>query len=192
MMLRPADNPFGAQRIDAIPYEPRDQSWDELLARLREFDYRAAIIGPHGSGKTTLLESLHERLQEEGRPTRLVRLRHDDRRVPASFIADLTPETILLLDSAGCLGITDWLRVRRASVGAGGLIVTAHHRGLLPVLVRTRVDADLMLHLVEHLLDGPSPWSRDDLASRLRRHRGNARAVLRELYDRAGEQVQPV
>ena len=39
-------------------------TWDGLLRRLRELDYRAAIVGSDGSGKTTLLEDLAPRLAD--------------------------------------------------------------------------------------------------------------------------------
>jgi len=183
-MLRPADNPFAAQRIDAMRYELRGMRWDDLLARLERLNRRAAIIGPHGSGKTTLMEALGHRLASDGWDIRLHRLRRDDRVVPRTFTAWLAPATILLLDSAGCLGPAGWLALLRRSAGAGGLIVTAHRRMLLPTLIRTSVDAPMMARLVERLVGGPSPWSAGELAAMLRARQGNARQVLRDLYDR--------
>jgi len=183
-MMRPADNPFAMQRIDAIPYEMRGMSWDDLLARLERLGRRSAIVGPHGTGKSTLMEALAARLEARAWQVRYHRLRRDDRAVPSSFLAQLGPTTMLMLDSAGCLGPGAWLDVARRSRSSGALIITAHRPGRLPTLLRTRIDASLMTRLVEALLGGSSPWPPAELEAMLRAHRGNARQVLRELYDR--------
>ena len=56
----------------AIRYRPVNTTFDQILARLHELNYRAAIIGPEGSGKTTLLEDLQQMLQEKGIRTNLI------------------------------------------------------------------------------------------------------------------------
>ncbi len=58
--MKARDNPFAVERVHAIRYHPVNTTFDQILARLHELNYRAAITGPEGSGKTTLLEDLEQ------------------------------------------------------------------------------------------------------------------------------------
>ena len=54
-------NPFATRHVrpGAIPFHfPAETSAAQLVARLRELNWRGAIVGPHGSGKSTLLVAL--------------------------------------------------------------------------------------------------------------------------------------
>ena len=72
--MRARDNPYAAHRVLKVRYRLTESQWQELLARLDELGYRAAIVGPQGSGKTTLLEDLAERLSARGFRIRLERV----------------------------------------------------------------------------------------------------------------------
>lgn len=184
-MIRPADNPFNAQRISTLPYQPVDHTWPAILDRLEELRYRAAVVGPHGSGKSTFLRSLHTALETRGFDVRHHRLRRDARCVPPVLLENLTNASIVLLDSAGCLSPFRWHQVRRASGAGRGLVISAHRPGRLPTLLRTRAEPELFGRLVDGLIGRPQSWPRDVLAGVLRRHRGNMRDAFRELYDQS-------
>src|SRR5437868_15544127 len=68
--VKARDNPFAADRVLRVRYRPQGWTWEQLLARLEQLDYRGAIVGPEGRGKTTLLEDLGERLKGRGHNVR--------------------------------------------------------------------------------------------------------------------------
>jgi chromosomal replication initiation ATPase DnaA len=127
--MRPRDNPFNADRIDAIRYRPPHGTLDDILARLEELADRAAIVGPDGSGKTTLLHDLQEALESRGQRTRLIFI-NDAALFPASvcrrLLSELVREEVLLLDGADLIGRSSWHLFRRHTSHASGLIITSH------------------------------------------------------------------
>ena len=50
-MLRARDNPFAVDRVRQIRYEPPEESWESLLARLAAMNYRGAIVPGDGQSK---------------------------------------------------------------------------------------------------------------------------------------------
>ena len=60
--MKARDNPFSVERLHAVRYRTKEATFDEILQRLDEMNYRAAIVGPEGSGKTTLLGNLQDAL----------------------------------------------------------------------------------------------------------------------------------
>jgi len=184
--VKARENPFEAERVIAtIRYTSRDGDLDALTARLAALGYRAAIVGPHGAGKTTLLEDLGRALQERGFRITNVRLGTDDRRLPDAWpatAARLGPRDIVCLDGAEQLSAIGWLRFRWRTRRAAGLIVTSHARGRLTLLVECTTSPDLLEEIIRRL--SPEPAAGAPTAAELfRRHRGNLREALRELYD---------
>ena len=84
--VRPGDNPFRSEAVDALDYCPEaarhnrqpspatdaqpetgnetagdEQGWEALFERWGELNYRGALVGPKGHGKTTLLLALARR-----------------------------------------------------------------------------------------------------------------------------------
>ena len=55
MSTKPRENPFRTEITDNITFKFTDNNLDSITTKLRDMDYRAAIIGPHGHGKTTLM-----------------------------------------------------------------------------------------------------------------------------------------
>ena len=184
--MKARENPFRTERVLAtIRYTCPDAGLDTLIARLAALGYRAAIVGPHGAGKTTLLEDLGRALQDRGFRITSMRLATDDRRLPdewPSRTARLGPRDIVCLDGAEQLSAIAWLWFRWRARRAAGLIVTSHWRGRLPLLIECTTSADLLERIVRRL--SPAPDTDAPLVVDLfRRHRGNLRDALRELYD---------
>lgn len=186
--MKARENPFRAERMDGIRYRFVESAWPALMARLEALGYRGAILGPDGSGKTTLLDELAPRLAGAGFSVKRLFLNREEPRFPAGFVeafaGGLGPDDAILFDGADLLGRPAWRRFRRLTARAGGLVVTSHRRGLLPTLIRCRTTPGLLIELVEELLGRAEPGWHARLRRLHRRHRGNVRDAIRELYDR--------
>jgi energy-coupling factor transporter ATP-binding protein EcfA2 len=185
--MKARDNPFAVERIQTIRYRPLHTSFDRIPARLRELNYRAAIIGPEGSGKTTLLEDLQRLLERKGWRTRLVFVNDTsgcDRPACRHLVSELTPETLLLLDGADSIRRWDWSLLKRRTITyACGLVITSHRPGLLPTLIECSTTPTLLNEIVNGLLPQSRTIPAEFLDSLYVRHQGNLRDCLRELYD---------
>jgi energy-coupling factor transporter ATP-binding protein EcfA2 len=185
--MRARDNPFAAQRLQTIRYRPLNTTLDQILVRLHELNYRAAIIGPEGSGKTTLLEDLQQLLERKDWGTRLIFVNDTSRfDSPACrrLLAELTRDQIVLLDGADLIRRSDWSLLKRHTIThAYGLVITSHRRGLLPTLIECSTTPALLKALVSELLPRGRPIPAESLDRLYARHQGNLRACLRELYD---------
>ena len=179
--MRPArDNPFAVHRVRRERYRLDDAGWTALLARLESAGWRGAIVGPHGSGKTTLIEDLVARLEVRGWVARWVRLSSEERRVPRGSLVDLGARDIVLVDGAEQLNGVRWRLLRWRARRAAGLIITTHHDGRLPTLLRCATSPGLLCELVAVLGVDLAPAEAEALHAR---HCGNLREALRELYD---------
>jgi hypothetical protein len=185
--MRARDNPFSVDRIAAVPYHPIHGTVDEILARLEQLNNRAAIIGPNGSGKTMLLEQLQQTFERRGVPTKLIFVNDTSPLTPAQcrkFLSELSPQELVLLDGADAIRRSCWLLFRRHTIRhAAGLVVTSHRPGLLPTLVECAPTPALLQQIVDELAPPDhcvAPALLDDL---YRRHEGNLRTCLRDLYD---------
>ncbi len=185
--MRARDNPFITDRINNIGYRLRDSTWQELMEKLVQFDYRASIIGPEGSGKTTLLEQLGVRLERSGFTVRNLRVDIGRRSVPKRSLnwLDAGPDSrdIIMLDGADHLPAPSWRDFRRRSKSARGLIVTTHDREMLPCLIRCTTSPELLQAIVSDLTGFEGESLRQTAEVLFRKHRGNIREALREFYD---------
>jgi hypothetical protein len=186
--MKARDNPFAVERVHAIRYRPINTTFDQILARLHELNYRAAITGPEGSGKTTLLEDLGQTFREKGIRTKLVFANDTlpfDSPACRRLLADLTRDQIVLLDGADLIRRSDWSLLKRHTIThAYGLVITSHHRGLLPTLVECSTSPALLKDIVAELLPHDHMPTAEFLDRLYEHHQGNLRACLRELYDR--------
>lgn len=189
--MRARDNPFAVERIQTIRYRPLHTTFDGILARLHELNYRAALIGPEGSGKTTLLEDLQQKLQQKDLRASLTFVNDTSRfDSPACrrLLSELTRDTILLLDGADLIRRGDWSLLKRHTIThAYGLIITSRRPGLLPTLIECTTSPALLKEIVRDLLPQSRAISTEFLDSLYQRHQGNLRACLRELYDLSAE-----
>lgn len=186
--MRARDNPFATNRVHAIRYRlPAGLTWDGLLRRLAELNYRAALVGPEGSGKTTLLEDLAPRLTTLGFNPKPLRLDVDRRCfspfLRESFLVNLDRRDVILLDGAEQLDRLGWLSFQWLARCAGGLIIASHRPGLLPTLIECRTTPGLLAEIVGQLDPNENGLQCLHLAELYLRHRGNLRLALRELYD---------
>jgi hypothetical protein len=185
--MKARDNPFAAERIQAVRYRPLQGTFDALLARIREMNYRAAIIGPDGSGKTTLLEDLRRAFIEQGLKARMVFVNDTcplDAPACRRLLAELTREEIVLLDGADLIPRFCWSLTKRHTIRhAFGLVITSHRAGLLPTLLECSTTPALLDEITHELLPPGHSIPPDQLASLYECHQGNLRSCLRELYD---------
>ena len=185
--MRPRENPFRSQRIEALDYRLDDDDWDGLFERLHELDYRGAIVGPHGAGKTTLLEALAVKLSNEGLSPILVTLRSDHSDFSAGWMERVIgrpgQEDIVLFDSAERLHPIAWRRLRRLSKPARGLIIATHQPGRLPTLIECAPTPSLLDDLLLDLVPEQGPDLRPEAHDLFHHHTGNLRLVFRDLYD---------
>jgi hypothetical protein len=193
-MMRARDNPFATEHVLRLRYQfrkPGGDGWPVLLARLESLRYRAAIVGPHGSGKTTLLEDLGRKLRDRGFRIHPVFLNEQDRDYPVDFIRRVQPglsaEDVILLDGCEQLSLANWYRFRWQMRRAGGLIITTHRPGRLPVLRLCETDPELLDDLVRRLCNDPSLPVTMDMRRLYESHHGNLRDALRALYDLAAD-----
>jgi hypothetical protein len=160
---------------------------EDLLQRLRRLGYRGAIVGPNGTGKTTLLEDLEKPLAELG--FTIKRLRLDDRLSTFSreflgrFFAGVSRRDVILFDGAELMSRLAWNRFRRRSRKAGGLVITSHRTGMLPTLKECAASPELLDEIISELLDVEAVTNRASAVALHRKHNGNLRAALREMYD---------
>jgi hypothetical protein len=187
--VRARDNPFATHHLHALRLRlPAGDGWDLLLARFAALGHRAAVVGGEGRGKTALLDALAPRLAARGFTLRRVTVAEAAGRLPTNeereLTAGLAAHDLIVVDGVDQLGRAAWLRLRRQSRVAGGLLVASHRPGLLPTLVECVTSAALLAELVAELTAGRRCPPLPPAAELFARHRGNLREALRELYDR--------
>ncbi len=183
---RPCDNPFRAQRLDALSFVEEAVRLDDVMQVLGGRRYRGALVGPHGTGKTTLLHAVGERLIGHGLSPMPLFMNTDERGTfPARWRVALRRAgrgDALLLDGYGHLPAWARARVRLTARSAGAVVVTAHKRCALPTAARTASSPALLRTLVTELTDDATA-DRIDCETLWQQHRGNLRDALRALYD---------
>ncbi|MBN2138232.1 MAG: hypothetical protein JW720_10525 [Sedimentisphaerales bacterium] len=189
--MKARDNPFSVERIEKIRYRPLHTTFDSLLLRLEELDYRAAITGPQGAGKTTLLEDIRDHLDRTGRKTAAIFINDMSpltRPARKRFLASLTGREIVFIDGADSLNTLTWLAFKRAILKrAAGLVITAHQPTSLPSLIECATTVDLFRSIVADLLPEDVRLDSQTIDRAFERHAPNIRIALRQLYDTCAE-----
>lgn len=183
--MRPCDNPFNAQRIDALPYLPLAVRIDEVMSRLQTHGYRGALVGPHGCGKSALLDALGDELEADGLTARRLFINRDRPEALPGDWRDAVwlagPTDALLLDGYDLL--PRWARawVLLRSRGAGAVIATTHQKARLPTVAEPKPTVAVFSALLEQLAP---QVVRHDMSQRLfQQAQGNLRDALRLAYD---------
>lgn len=179
--MKARENPFRSECVDALDYRAEGFSWEGIESRLVALGGRGAIVAPQGHGKTTLLWRWAARAEMRGESVLLVRAAEKQRRLAPSQRARLqtSDSARVFVDSAEQLSFFGWLELRWLTRHAKTLVVTTHRPGRLRTLLRCRTSPALLEELVRELT-GQS----EDCTSLWRRHRGNVRTALAELYAR--------
>jgi len=185
------ENPYRAQRIEALAFRGPGFSWDGLLARLGELAYQGAVVGPHGGGKTTLLLELAARLETAGKSTAYIFMNEATPRDAweGSLQAAVEERAFVIIDGAEQLKWWAWRRVLQQARACSGLVISCHRPGRLPTLWTVTPTPALLLELIEVLSGPPSPEVRATAEEAWRRHDGNIREVFATLYDRWADGV---
>jgi hypothetical protein len=185
--MKARDNPFCTDRVLRVRFKLPGMHWPQLMSRLAQLNYHAAIVGPHGSGKTTLLEDLEPRLIDCRFQLKRLRLDEDhrcfDRSFLNAFFANLSKRDLILFDGAEQMSRLAWRWFLFRARAAGGLIVTSHLTGLLPTLFECRTTPALLAEILDEVLEEDAQGIRAKAPELFRRHRGNLRDALRECYD---------
>ena len=180
------DNPFTSNRLQNLRYRLTGGTWEGLLKKLGDMNYRVAITGPHGSGKTTLLWELERRLGDIGFSTKKLFLNRKQRSFEKGFIKnffdELLESDIIFFDGADLMRQLPWRRFKQSASMAAGLIVTAHRIPLLPVLVECSTSQQLFRDIVRELIGEDARKLRFTVDVLYKKHGGNLRKGLRELY----------
>lgn len=156
-----------------------------LLARLPRGRV-VAIVGPHGHGKSTLLAALTKAAAATDPTGTAVRVRS-----PLDSWRPLV--AVLTSRRGGFVACDGWERALpgtaalvRLVAAARGLrvVVTAHGPAGLPVLARCETSPGLLADVVARLPDHGGLITGGDIDEACRRHAGNLREALYDLYDR--------
>lgn len=188
--MRARDNPFRVEQIHKLSYRPQGFSWDEILRRLAELNYRAAVVGPEGSGKTTFLEHLAPRLAECGFKPLYLRVQPELRfiREFAEQALSLDVKHILLVDGVELFSRVAWWKFRSLSKPLAGLVVSLHSPSRLPTLFETTTTDGLFRELVGELIGSAATQRAAGELNRLfAASDGNVRIALRQCYDAYSE-----
>jgi hypothetical protein len=185
--MKARDNPFRTDRVLTVRYRLSGMTWEELIERLAEMNYRAALVGSEGSGKTTLLEDLEPRIRARGFNVKHLRLDRTTREFPRGFFkqffAEMSRRDVILFDGADLMSRFVWPWFKRRAKRAAGLVITSHRRGMLPTLVECSTTPALLDEIITEILGEESNILRPLTPTLFTKHRGNLRAALRELYD---------
>lgn len=188
MSRRFQSNPFSSRfvRPGAIGYRfLGDDSLESVVCRLRDNDWRGAIIGPHGSGKSTLLAALVPRLAELGWRPHSISLHDRQRWLPRGWLRR-EEKSLFVIDGFEQLHpVCRWWLRGVCQVRRHGLLVTAHRSIGLPVIYQSATTPELLAILANELTQrGSRDVSRLAVNEAFRRTGGNLREAFFLLYDR--------
>lgn len=194
----PPGNPFSTRNVrpGSIAYLfPSGDNAESVVGRLRENDWKGAVVGPHGSGKSTLLATLQPVLVSHGRDLVRFTLRDGQRCLPAETSDNnWHAHTLLVIDGYEQLSRASRRQLFRMIAQKGsGLLITTHDAPVLLEVFRTGTDIHAFRKIARSLAsshhDGEQEViTNDQIDAAFARHEPDLREALFELYDRFEEQ----
>ena len=177
-------NPFSTRfiRPDCLAYHTVPE-WEPgvVWAKLRDANFVGQIVGPHGAGKTALLHQLTDRFSSAGIRWQWHTVRAGDRFSPSR----LSMSELTCLEGAELLSRWNlWRILRRARRGYRIILTT--HRVLRSIAVIANLEPRLETaqSIAKNLLAGRDCLiDADEVERCYKKHRGNLREMLLELYD---------
>jgi hypothetical protein len=190
-------NPFATRfiRPGALPpldVDGRPLDVARLLGSLPAAGGIAAIVGPHGHGKTTLLTAVAREATTAGCQVARVCIART-----ADAWRALT--TVGRARRNGLVCIDGWERMRFGSDRAARmlarwrgcrLLVTTHSAGRLPTFASCGSSPALLAAIVALVPDSHGQILPADIETAYRRHSGDIREALYDLYDRFEDRVR--
>ncbi|HEV7672137.1 MAG TPA: hypothetical protein VGS22_26770 [Thermoanaerobaculia bacterium] len=157
-----------------------------MISRFEKLEQRAVIVGGEGSGKSTMLARLAPAFEEAGRRVRRFAARpgEDAAARLRALLREMETREVLLLDGFDHLSrLARFGLLRRIAKIDGGLLTTSHQaERSLPTLIELAPGPELLEDLARDLA-GAAEIEGLAFAEIHRRHRGNVRTALREMYD---------
>lgn len=186
--MRARDNPFSTNRVEGIlQFDPAlmGESWDEIDSRWLKLNKRAALIGPHGAGKTTFIDSFSQRLVDQGAEVLRIFLNSESPRISSRQWKELTKATgkIIILDGEEQLNQFQRWRFHRLTEESGGLLISRHSQGKLPIMLEFTPKIETLFHCVRKLAPEYYPQLEPDLDQWWQDDNGNIRLILLRCYD---------
>jgi len=186
-------NPFATEHLKKIRYRFSDSSLNSLLNHFETLNYRAAIVGPQGYGKTTLQKELASAMAPT--QTHWIKLREGDRKIPQSILYDIFSQAgtndLICVDGAEQLSWWNWKKLLRQLGKDQRCLITSHRQGLLPTLINCKTSVSLLSDLVTELTFTSDTVQQKELELIFKKHRGDIRQSIRELYDRCSNGAWP-
>ena len=155
------------------------------------------IVGPHGTGKSTLLKAISDEMRRQGETVVEVVLRDRQKKLPPELherLRELRGKIfVLTIDGYEQLSFFErlrlrWIRIRRRC----GLLITVHRPVAgWPILYETSPDFETLKRVLRHLLRGETLISAESLDTLYKKHHGNLRLILLDLYDEWERRHEP-
>jgi broad-specificity NMP kinase len=175
--MKARENPFRAEKVVALEFHPQGTTLEELWRNIDAMGWHGALVGPCGTGKTTLLETLKSKLESDGKSVVYLRFDVNQRKLRLDKHCG---QDALLVDGVEQLSWIDRHRLARFGRQFPIFVVTSHHPTFLPVWVLAKTSPQLLQVLCERL---GVTISEEKAANLWKKHAGNVRFSLGELYD---------
>ncbi len=186
-------NPFATEHLTKTGYRFSDGSLALLQKQFVALGNRAAIVGPQGHGKTTLQKELAFAMTSA--QTHWINLREGDRKIPPSILHEVFSQAdandLICVDGAEQLSWWNWKKFLRQLGKDQQCLITSHRQGLLPTLIKCETSVSLLADLVTELTSTPDAAQQKELELIFKKHRGDIRQSIRELYDRCSNGAWP-